>query len=265
LVPVAFAFASLQRVPSRRWLWIGAGLTLVVMIVLAGSRGGFVGLVAAGVVFVYRRRGPAAAAGVLLALVIGVLAVPSELSTRALSTISGDTSQLPAELSASNRAHVGLFWAALRMISESPLIGVGPENFRDLSQLYTGLPQANIAHNMFLEIGAETGLVALALFVLLLASAFRAFGGTVRLAAPVTRLHGDPEAATLGVWSEGLRSGLTGYVVAGCFISAQFEKVLWFSIFLSIVVADLARRHRASAAVEVEPADNLGGVLPQPS
>jgi O-antigen ligase len=269
LVPLAFAFASLQREPNRRWLWIGAGLTLVVMIVLTGSRGGFEGLVPAGVLFVYRRRGLGAAAGVLLALVIGVLAVPSELSTRALATISGDTSQLPAELSASNRAHVGLFWAALRMIGESPVIGVGPENFRDLSRLYTGLPQANIAHNMFLEIGAETGLIALLLFVLVLVSAFRAFSGTVRLAAPGTRLHGDPDATALAVWSEGLRSGLTGYVVAGCFISAQFEKVLWISIFLSIVVADLARRHRAAAAAEAEaetaPVDELGGALPQPS
>jgi hypothetical protein len=272
LVPIAFAFASLQRVPNRRWLWIGAGLTLVLMIVLTGSRGGFVGLVAAGVVFVYRRRGLGAAAAVLLALVIGVLALPTELSTRALATISGDSSSLPTELEASNKAHVGLFWAALRMIGESPLIGVGPENFRDLSRVYTGLPQANIAHNMFLEIGAETGLVALVLFILVLASAFRALGATVRLPAPGTRLHGDPDATSLAVWSEGLRSGLTGYVVAGCFISAQFEKVLWMSVFLSIVVADLARRHRAAAAAEaeVDPAaidavDTVDGALPQPS
>jgi len=79
-------------------------------------------------------------------------------------------------------------------------------------------------------------------------------------------------ATSLAVWSEGLRSGLTGYVVAGCFISAQFEKVLWMSVFLSIVVADLARRHRTAAAVEAEAAaaatesvDSVDGALPQPS
>jgi O-antigen ligase len=260
LVPVAFAFASLQRVRSRRWLWLGAGVALVVMIVLTGSRGGFVGLVAAGVLFVYRRRGLAAAAGVLLVLIVGVLALPTELSTRALATISGDTSQLPAELQASNRAHIGLFWAALRMIGDSPLVGVGPENFKDLSRLYTGLEQANIAHNMFLEIGAEMGVAVLVVFILVLASAFRALG----LAAC---LRGGQEATELATWAEGLRSGLTGYVVAGCFISAEYEKVLWISIFLSIVVADLARRHRAAAAAEAEPepVDTVGGALPQPS
>jgi putative inorganic carbon (HCO3(-)) transporter len=262
LVPLAFAFASLQRVPNRRWLWMGAGVTLVVMIVLTGSRGGFVGLVAAGVLFVYRRRGLGAAAGVLLILVVGVLALPTELSTRALATISGDTSQLPTELEASNRAHVGLFWAALRMISDSPMMGVGPLNFKDLSTAYTGLQQANMAHNMFLEIAAEMGLAVLAVFILLLNSAFRAFGRT-------TRLRGGSEAAELATWAEGLRSGLTGYVVAGCFISAEYEKILWITIFLSIVVADLARRHRAAlaaeAAIEAAAVEDVGGALPQPS
>jgi len=264
LVPVAFAFASLQRVPNRRWLWIGAGVTLVVMIVLTGSRGGFVGLVAAGVLFVYRRRGLGAAAAMLVVLVVGVLAMPTELSTRALATISGDTSQLPTELEASNKAHVGLFWAALRMIVDNPLIGVGPENFKDLSKAYTGLQQANIAHNMFLEIASEMGLPALIVFVLLLYSTFRTFGSTVRLARV-----GTPETAELAAWSEGLRSGLTGYVVAGCFISAEYEKILWITIFLSIVVTDLARRHRAAlaaeAAIEAAAVENVGGALPQPS
>ncbi len=234
------------------------------MIVLTGSRGGFVGLVAAGVVFVYRRRGLAAAAGILLVLVVGVLALPTELSTRALATISGDTSRLPTELEASNRAHVGLFWAALRMISDSPVMGVGPLNFKDLSTAYTGLSQANMAHNMFLEIAAEMGLPVLFVFILLLSSAFRALGSTARL-------RGDGEAAQLATWAEGLRSGLTGYVVAGCFISAEYEKILWISIFLSIVVADLARRHRAAAAAEAEAEadaaviEPAGGALPQPS
>jgi O-antigen ligase len=198
----------------------------------------------------------------MLLLVIGVLALPTELSTRAMATLSGDTSQLPTELEASNRAHIGLFWAALRMISDSPILGVGPLNFKDLSTLYTGLEQANMAHNMFLEIAAEMGLVTLAIFIVLLGSAFTALGRT-------TRLRGSPAAVELATWAEGLRSGLTGYVVAGCFISAEYEKILWISIFLSIVVADLARRHRAALAAEAEPTadamEGVGGPLPQPS
>jgi O-antigen ligase/polysaccharide polymerase Wzy-like membrane protein len=260
LVPLAFVFASQQRVSSRRWLWIGAGLTLIVMVYLTGSRGGFVGLVAAGVSYVYRRRGLGAAVGVLAVLVASVLVLPTELSTRALATLSGDTSQLPAELEASNRAHVGLFWAALRMISDSPFVGVGPLNFKDLSTLYTGLEQGNMAHNMFLEIAAELGLPVLTIFVMLLASTFRALGSAARLS-------GGAEARQLAGWAEGLRCGLTGYVIGGCFISAEYEKILWITVFLSIVAAELARRHRAAMAEEpaVEVVEGMGGPLPLPS
>jgi putative inorganic carbon (hco3(-)) transporter len=264
LVPLAFVFGSQQRIAKRRWLWIGAGLVLILMVYLTGSRGGFVGLVAAGVGFVYRRRGFAAALAVLLLLAASVLILPTELSTRALATLSGDSSQLPTELEASNRAHVGLFWAALRMISDSPFVGVGPLNFKQISTAYTGLPEGNMAHNMFLEIAAELGLPVLTIFVLLLVAVFRALGSTARL-------RGSPEAHELAGWAEGLRSGLTGYLVAGCFISAEYEKILWITVFLSIIVADLARRHRLAMAEEPAPeplagsVDDLGGRLPQPS
>jgi len=236
------------------------------MIILTGSRGGFVGLVSAGVLFVYRRRGLGAAVGVLALLVITVIAVPTELSNRALSTITGDVSGRSSaeqtELKVSNAAHVGLFWAALRMIAENPVMGVGPLNFKDLSTTYTGLPTANIAHNMFLEIGAEMGLPVLVIFILILTSTFRDLGLAVRT-------RGTAPAQELAGWAEGLRSGLAGYVVSGCFISAEYEKILWIAVFLSIVVGDLVRRHRAAMAAELEAQESsvqdVGGVLPQPS
>src|SRR6185369_4748819 len=237
LVPLAFALASQQQLPMRRALWAGCGLLLVLMVVLTSSRGGFVGLLAAGMFFVYRRRGIGAAVGVLLLLVGSVFLLPTDLGTRALATIFQDSSQLPAGLETSNRAHVALFWAALRMIGDSPLVGVGPLNFKALSTLYTGLEQGNIAHNSLLEIAAELGLPALAVFLMLLTATFRTLGRA-------TRATGSPEAQELAGWAEGLRSGLLGFLVAGCFISAQYEKVLWLSVFLTIVLGALVA-HRA--------------------
>jgi len=247
LVPLAFALASQQQLPMRRALWAGCGLLLVLMVFLTSSRGGFVGLLAAGMFFVYRRRGIGAAVGVLLLLVGSVFLLPTDLGTRALATIFQDSSQLPAGLETSNRAHVALFWAALRMIGDSPLVGVGPLNFKALSTLYTGLEQGNIAHNSFLEIAAELGLPALAVFLMLLTATFRTLGRA-------TRATGSPEAQELAGWAEGLRSGLLGFLVAGCFISAQYEKVLWLSVFLTIVLGALvAHRAHLDAWAEEEP------------
>jgi putative inorganic carbon (hco3(-)) transporter len=255
LVPLAFVLASQQPTAMRRALWAGCGLLLVLMVFMTSSRGGFVGLLAAGMVFVYRKQGLGGAVAVALLLFGSVLLLPTDLGTRALATIFQDGGPVPTELEVSNRAHVALFWAALRMIGDSPLIGVGPLNFKALSTLYTGLDQGNIAHNSFLEIAAEFGLPALAVFVLLLAATFRTLGRAARGA-------GSPEAGELAGWAEGLRSGLVGFLVSGCFISAQYEKVLWLSVFLTIVLGALAvHRAQLDAVADAEPGPDPGLVV----
>ena len=256
LIPMAFVLSSQAHLPMRRALWAGGGLLLVLMVFLTSSRGGFLGLLAAGMMFVYRRRGLGSAVAVLLMLLGSALLLPTDLGSRALATIFQDSDDVPPGLEHSNRAHVALFWAALRMIGDSPLVGVGPLNFKSLSTLYTGLHEGNIAHNSFLEIAAEFGLPALAVFVLLLAATFRTLGRA-------TRLDGSPEARELAGWAEGLRSGLAGFLVAGFFISAQYEKILWLSIFLTIVLGALAARRAvldAAAEPEAAPDDDLAAV-----
>jgi O-antigen ligase len=252
LVPLAFVFASQARDTRSRALWTGSGLLLVVMVFLTSSRGGFLGLLAAGMVYVYRRRGLQAALMVLLALLASVVLLPTDVGTRALASIFQDSANMPAGLETSNRAHVALFWAAVRMIVDNPLIGVGPLNFKSLSTSYTGLDIANIAHNTFLEIAAEFGLPALAVFLLLLGAAF----GTL---AAASRLGASPRTRALAGWGEGLRAGLIGFLVSGCFISAQYEKVLWLTVFLTIPLGVLVQRaaHAAASETDTPPETDL--------
>ena len=245
LIPLAFVFGAQARDPRGRALWTGCGLLLVVMVFLTSSRGGFLGLLTAGMVYVYRRHGLGRAVVVMLLLLASVLVLPTDVGTRTLATIFQDSDTLPAGLETSNRAHVALFWAALRMIVENPLTGVGPLNFKSLSTSYTGLDIANIAHNSFLEIAAEFGLPALAVFLLLLKATFSTLGRAIR-SGP------SPQARALAGWADGLRSGLIGFLVSGFFISAQYEKVLWLAVFLTIVLGALAARRAAVDAAEME-------------
>jgi O-antigen ligase len=258
LVPLAFAFAAQGREPRARAGWAGAGLLLVLMVFLTSSRGGFLGLLAAAMVFVYRRRGLGGALLVMLLLLAGVVVLPTDVGTRALATIFQDPADLPPGLETSNRAHVALFWAALRMIGDNALIGVGPLNFKSLSTSYTGLDIANIAHNSFLEIAAEFGLPALGAFLLLLGAAFRTFDRAARLGP-------SPVGRAMAGWAEGLRAGLAGFLVSGCFISAQYEKILWLTVFLTIPLGALAvRRARLDAAAPAEDAPAATELVPAP-
>ena len=258
VIPVAFVFAAQAPDRLRRTLWTMGGLLLVLELFLTSSRGGFLGLLVASMVFVYRRRGLTGALGIVAVLLVGLIVVPTDLGSR-LWTVFGDHSgAMPAGLDASNRAHEALFWAALRMIGDNPIFGVGPLNFKALSTLYTGLPQGNIAHNSFLEVAAEFGLPVFAVFMMVIFAAFRTLNAA-------TRLAGTNEGWRLAGWAEGMRSGLLGFLVSGFFISAQYEKMFWLTVFLTIVLGRFAREAAAAAWGEPAPeADVELEPLPQP-
>jgi O-antigen ligase len=238
VIPLAFAIASVQPTRQKRWLWAGAGLVLVVSLFMTSSRGGFLGLLVAGMVFAYRRFGLKGALGILFLLILAAL--PTDLGERAMATLDRNA-EAPAGLEASNQAHTALFWGGFRMMMDSPLFGVGPQRFADYSQAYSGLNISYIAHNTYLELGAEAGLPVLLLYVLLVAT-------SVAMLGRVAKLRNRPETRSLAAWAEGLRTGLIGFAVSAGFISAQYEKFFWLAIFLSIVVARLAA-HRATAPV----------------
>jgi O-antigen ligase len=145
----------------------------------------------------------------------------------------------------------------MRMIADQPLTGVGPQNFKEFSLAYApDLSKAYIAHNTYLELAAETGLPVLVLFLLIVWQAFR----TLNRAA---RLRGSPEARELAGWAEGMRSGLLGFMVAGGFISAQYEKMFWVTIFLSIVIGRLTREYAVRVREEA-PSEPGFAALPLP-
>lgn len=260
VIPLAFVFAAQAPDSLRRTLWTLGGLVLVLELFLTSSRGGFLGLLVASMVFVYRRRGLPGALSVVAVLLVGLIVVPTDLGSRLWTIVGGGSAEVPVSVAASNRAHEALFWAALRMIGDNPIFGVGPLNFKSLSTLYTGLPQGNIAHNSFLEIAAEFGLPVLAVFLLLIVATFRTLNAA-------TRLAGTTEGWRIAGWAEGLRSGLLGFMVSAFFISAQYEKLFWLTVFVTIVLGRFAREAAAAEATE-EPAPAEASValepLPQP-
>jgi O-antigen ligase len=213
-------------------------------IFLTQSRGGLVALGAAllaGVVVAGRRRGAviAGATAVVLVTVLyfGVFA-PAEARER-ITTADGGTGR------------TDIWTVGWRMVESAPLHGVGAGNFTVSSIHYLLEPGAllrddfivdtpKVAHNMYLQVLAELGVVGLVLFATILGFSLVCASKAARLA----RLGGDREMEIL---SRALVVALIGLLAAYFFVSSEYSKQLWLLLALcpaalAITRAELAAR-----------------------
>lgn len=235
-IPLAFALMQERR---PRWLRPFAATCLILMILavtVAASRGGFLGLLSAFLFVLWRSR-QRARNFVILACLIVPLSIVAPISPLAR-LISPTRSDAEAEDS-----RYVLWSAGLRMFQENWLTGVGVGNFKPLAPAYQepGKTVKAIAHNTYIQVSAELGIVGLALFVGVLAAGFRSLQRTAALAL---RLR----SSLLYHSATGIQGGLIGYAVGAFFVSAEYQRLLWFMIFMSICLSQLTRQFVRRAA-----------------
>ena len=257
VLALPFAFLMVLHC-KKRWerLCYGACLALsLIGVTLCESRGGTLAL---GVAFLYlvarsRRR-------VRNLMLIGGLVVPL--------MVFSPTSPLQrflhpgADEESSNQAHLIAWKAGLRMIAAHPLAGVGLGNFKWVIRRFMddadeqkrealwrqGVNAATIAHNTYLEVAAELGLPALAVFASILFFVYRSLERASKRARAVGSVF-------LYDAARGLQAGFVGFLVGGCTISAEYTKFLWLVVFLSMCLPQLLSFHRTPQ--HAKPASSL--------
>lgn len=238
LIPLAIMIARQQDRLWLRYAWFGGVIAMLASVVLTGSRGGFIGGVVC--LFVLSIRMALQRVFFPLLAVVGLLAsvviFPTVLGERLLASGIGVSDSEVADahgVSASNDAHTELFYAGLRMIQDKPIFGIGLGRFKDESTNYfPTLAKPRIAHNTYLHIGAESGLLTLGCFVLFLILVLRSLhrSATYALALHEPRIY---------EWVIGIQCGLCGWFVSAFFVSAQYEKFFWAVIFMTLVLERL--------------------------
>ena len=114
------------------------------------------------------------------------------------------------------------------MITDHPIRGVGIGEFKSASALYEPmLSKPGVAHNTYLEMAAEMGLPALVLFLGIILYTYRDLMRMRR------RFKEDPEIFLL---TNALIVSLTGFVLAGNFLSALNTKLFWLMVFVVIAL-----------------------------
>jgi O-antigen ligase len=198
--------------------WIVCALALGTVILLAGSRASWLVYALVLLLAGWQRLGRTRvlallAAGALAGLLAFFLSPRFEARIeRSLAVLSGDAHGVDEALS----GRLSIWRAAVGMIAEHPLNGVGVRSFRDAYASYAG-PQdfwlsrgqggALHAHQIVLEILSETGAIGLGLWLMGAALAVRAW----RWALPAARRRAAVPAVALAVTAFPLNTSLGFY------------------------------------------------------
>ncbi len=195
-----------------------AGAVLVAGAAATFSRGGGLALGAAVLWLLARRalslRVLAAAVGVLAVLAVGGAVVAQQELAKAL--------QEKSFIASTNVDTRELRWqAAARILTENPLLGVGPGGFRAeypaASHNAEVDEQSPVAHNMYLEVAAELGVPGFLLFAALIGTAVVAGERALRAGADRTQIVA-------------VQASLLATAVASTFLSEQYYLPLWLMI-----------------------------------
>jgi putative inorganic carbon (hco3(-)) transporter len=247
LVPLAISRIRAERRVALRSLAAALGGLILTGMVLSFSRGAAVALAVIAVVMVavgFVRLRHLLATGLALAVV--VMAVVPEYGLRVRSLGAADTATAQdsrADAAIRGRATENL--AALAKFRDHPFLGAGPGGFfRRYSQEEANklglrfLGKNRRAHNMYLEIAADTGIIGLAAFLAIVAATLAQLHRVARVWAAVGR-------EDLVVLAQAFALALVAYLASAAFLQLSYQRYFWFLLALANATAWMLRREAA--------------------
>jgi len=233
----------------KRKAFFAAGLAAAASaIVLSGSRGGFLALVAvmAYSLFFFKgvKKGARVAVTVVAAAMIAFSA--NDQFWARIGTI-GDKNDYNIT-SYTGRKQVWM--RGMGYMMQHPLTGVGIDDYsvaeglnpRTLAMLDQGKGiKFSAAHSIWVTAGAELGIPGLLLLIAIFVRCIKLLWTVDRLSRPTGRSRAMPELQPLAELGRPLIGVLVGVFVAGTFLSRLYSSLLWLPIGLTLAVDKVGR------------------------
>lgn len=261
LVPLGIMQFTAERRRTLRFAAVGCAALAAIATALTFSRGA---ALAAGMILLvmialrYVRPSHLVAAAVLVAVVL--VAVPQyagRLTTLAdvSQLLSDDPAASGTDNSLLSRATENL--TALSVFADHPVVGVGPGQFPNYYRQYADeigvsvKAQDREAHNLYLGIAAETGIVGIVAFLAAVIVTLVQLG-RARARAIVA---GRPELAAMAA---GFMLALVGYLGSGLFLHLSYARYFWLVLGLAgaaavVIGRDVTSQGAAEAEAPASP------------
>lgn len=203
-----------------------AGFTTVLM---TGSRGGFLGLSGVAIYLMlslskstsgklYRIPGPKVLIGAVVVVVILAVAAPQESWERIQTVFEPETDYNTT----AERGRIAIWERGMSTFLHRPW-GVGVGAYTASDQLYM------TAHNSFLQVAVELGILGFWIYVLFYVKIWRVTGQILR------NIKGEREPAFKARLARGLRAALIGHTIPGFFLSFGYSRL--FFVLLAMAAA----------------------------
>ena len=238
VVAVPFLWYMGHAFEQRIWRWC---LWLIIpfgwhAVFLTASRAGLIGIGTTSLLLALRSKRKVLAVLLVPAFIGAYIWQAGDLMRARAETIG----EYRTETSAATRLEA---WdAALRMISDHTLTGVGLASFGPAFPQYSD-KKPREAHNTFLQIAAESGLIAGAMYLLIVIGSIVALWRNGRRLARVKDLTTDRQRVYL--INEAVFTSMCGLVVCSMFASLQMYEIFYFLVLMANAVLYVSRAQDA--------------------
>lgn len=247
ILPLAISRTFYETKMPLRILAGFASLVIGMSIVFTFSRGGLIALIICLVALIVYQPPRFRA----IFIIIGVLWVVLLLLPPTYKSRMGTLTNLNESPAAENsfRGRVSEMLSAWYMFRDNPILGVGANNYPIYYQDYSrqiGLdPRAENRepHNLYLEVAAETGLVGLIVFGVILYTVF----STIHNARQRLMQTGDVDLRRI---VESFSAGAIGYLAAALFIHGAYPRYLWVLVGLALSLTQIAGKEKQVPVVK---------------
>jgi O-antigen ligase len=248
--PLCIAFFFAAKRGARKLFWGSSLVFMAYAVVATYSRSGLLAMVVTVIICIWefgirgKRTTVLVSAALAGVVALGVVMATPHYLVRVESLFlgniegSGDRNSLAARKE--------LLKQSLTIMTHHPLFGIGPGNFPSYTETWL------VVHNTYAELGAETGVLGVFLFVLMLVLSLRKI-------RRVRKLPGYESSEDIRLWTSALWAAMAAYIAGSAFASTEYNLFPYFMVGYICAVYQIAKVSEGVRDPRQDDGDKTGG------